>query len=153
MSMSPLGPTPEMAGAPRPQMPGMWMGPRGQMPVQSRGMPQRPQFPPGQMQKMLQQQRVPGNQGPQMSGGQIGQLPQQSAGMDPYAQIQQNILNGQGSIGDYAKYKQTGQIPQYPGMGGSLQGFQQQPIMQQTPPIVPNQMSGDAMASALRRQY
>jgi hypothetical protein len=33
------------------------------------------------------------------------------------------------------------------------QGYTPQPIMQPTPPIVPNQMSSDAMSAALRRQY
>ena len=118
------------------------MGGMPQMPPQSQGMPQRGMR--GQMQGRFGQMQ-----------GRFGQMPQQA--QSPFAQRQRmmqhqavpggmggNLTGGTiGNIGDPSTQPMQ--------MGG--QGYQPQPIMQPTPQIQPNQMSNDAMSSALRRRY
>lgn len=99
---------------------------------------------------MLQppQRQFPGR-GQRPRQGRWGQMPPQAQGQ-PWSPIGQGRPGGNSmpAPAPTPTYHQNplGPMPQQ-------QGFQQQPIMQPTPPIVPQQMSSDAMSAALRRQY
>jgi hypothetical protein len=111
------------------------------------------QYSTPQPQQMMPQRPMP----PQQFGGRhggFGQMPP----LSPQTQMadRRRMMQQQRAPGSQGGPMQFGGTPGQlsgPAYTGNQQGFQQQPIMQQTPPIVPNQMSSDAMSAALRRQY